>query len=89
MSELRDLAKVFVQISDLATMERFFKEIFTEAEQKDFTLRWQLMKMLDKKIPQREIASRLGISLCKITRGVKILQNSQSVSRKFVKSENQ
>ncbi len=81
---VQDLAKVFARIDTVRTMRKFFDEIFTEAERKDFALRWQLMKMLKKGVSQREIASRLGISLCKITRGAKILRDKNSVANKII-----
>lgn len=84
MQEMRELAQVFTDITDVKTMESFFEEIFTEAERKDLALRWQLMKMLNQKKPQREIASLLRISLCKITRGAKIVKDPESVSRQFL-----
>ncbi len=85
--DIRELVKVFAQIDNARTMRRFFDEIFTEAERKDLSLRWELMRMLKENIPQREIAARLGISLCKITRGAKILKENRSVSRKILEKE--
>ena len=87
MREINELARVFSGIDNSRTMKKFFNEIFTEAERKDFSLRWQLMKLLNKNIPQREIASGLKISLCKITRGAKILKDSKSVSYKILNKE--
>lgn len=84
MREINELARVFTGINNTRTMRKFFDEIFTEAERKDFTLRWQLMELLNKNMPQREIASGLKISLCKITRGAKILKDSKSVSYKIL-----
>jgi len=82
--DVQDLAKVFARIDTVRTMRKFFDEIFTEAERKDLALRWQLMKMLKKGVSQREIATRLGISLCKITRGAKILKDRNSVTNKIM-----
>ena len=84
MREINELARVFAGINDSRAMKKFFNEIFTEAERKDFALRWQLMKMLNKKVPQRKIATELKISLCKITRGAKILKDNKSVSYKII-----
>jgi len=75
------LIDVFCSISEPEVMERFFREIFTDSERKDLSLRWELMKQLRDRIPQRQIASDLGISLCKITRGAKILKDKTSISR--------
>jgi TrpR family trp operon transcriptional repressor len=84
MPQKDELVKVFAKIDDEKTMEHFFNEIFTESERKDLLLRWQLMRMLKNGVPQREIASKLRISLCKITRGVKVLKGRNSVSRRLL-----
>ena len=76
-----ELAKVFCDINDVKTMNKFFSEIFTEKERKDLELRWELMRLLHQGARQRDICSQLGISLCKITRGSKILKDAKSVSR--------
>jgi TrpR family trp operon transcriptional repressor len=87
MQAVKELAEIFAGIGDVKTMETFFGEIFTEAERNDFALRWQLMKMLREKVSQREIAGRLGISLCKITRGAKIIHNPESVTSIILNSK--
>ena len=84
MREINELVRVFAGIDTTRAMRKFFDEIFTEAERRDFALRWQLMKLLNKKVPQREIASRLRISLCKITRGARILKDDKSVTNKIL-----
>lgn len=84
MMEINELSQVFSEIVDPETMMTFFNEIFTESERKDLSLRWQLMKMLHEDVPQREIAARLKVSLCKITRGVKIVKDPNSVTRHFM-----
>jgi len=66
-------------------MLRFFGEIFTATERNNIGLRWQLMKMLARGVPQRTIARRLGVSLCKITRGAKILRQRNSVSKNVLR----
>lgn len=81
------LAEVFCEIDDIASMKRFFAEIFTPAEIDDFVLRWRLMELLDEGFTQREIASRLGISLCKITRGSKVLGSGNSLTAKILKNK--
>jgi TrpR family trp operon transcriptional repressor len=42
------------------------------------------MKMLKAGIPQRKIASELGISLCKITRGAKVLKDPGAVANQYI-----
>lgn len=81
MNDLQELIKVFSETKDLLEMEQLFEELFTTNEKNDFALRWRLMKDLYKGVPQREIAQELGISLCKITRGSKILKHENSICR--------
>jgi TrpR family trp operon transcriptional repressor len=79
-----ELIRIFSDIHDPKIMKRLFDEIFTPAEVQDVALRWRLMKMLHQGVPQRRIAEKLGISLCKITRGSKILKKRQSVSKRIL-----
>lgn len=79
MPAFSELVQILAEISDPREMEKFLNEILTENERKDLSLRWELMIKLHDGVPQRAIASELGISLCKITRGSKILKSGDSV----------
>ncbi len=79
-----ELVAIFTRIQDQKVMKKFFKEIFTDAERSDLELRWELMKRLHDGVAQREIASKLGISLCKITRGSKIVKSKTSTTNKIL-----
>jgi TrpR family trp operon transcriptional repressor len=82
--DVSGIVNVLCQLQDRADMERFLGEVLTPAELHDLALRWELMNKLSQGDSQRQIASELGISLCKITRGAKILKDGQSISRKFL-----
>ena len=82
----KELLKVFSSIKDLDELSNFFEEIFTPAELEDISLRWKLMKDLHQGVTQRKIAEKYGISLCKITRGSKILKNENSMVLKVLNS---
>ncbi len=84
MSMINDLTDVLCRVDDRATMKRLVSELFTPAEITDVALRWRLLQMLHQNIPQRTIAAELGISLCKITRGSRILKNRGSVTRNLL-----
>jgi len=75
-------------IDNPQTMRIFLNEIFTPAEIQDVALRWRLMTLLSEGVPQRDIAKELGISLCKITRGSKVLKNRGSVTKKLLDTKN-
>jgi TrpR family trp operon transcriptional repressor len=81
MSGLNEVCSVLCKIDDPEQMRAFLKEILTPAECRDLSLRWELMKMLEAGVPQRQIAHELGVSLCKITRGAKILKQDHSISK--------
>lgn len=84
---IKELAAIFAAIDDAQQMERFLSEVLTDTERHDLALRWELMKRLKQGMSQREIAAELGISLCKITRGARILKNAKTVSAKLLKDE--
>ena len=79
-----EIVDVFSAISDPAQMNRFLGEILTDTERRDLGLRWKLMQMLHSGKPQREVAAKLGISLCKITRGSRVLKRRGSVCRSVI-----
>jgi len=84
--DLNDLASAFCQITDVDRMKQFFHEIFTDNERIDLSLRWRLMELLKTGMAQRRIAAELGISLCKITRGARIIKNRRSVTNQILDS---
>lgn len=75
----RELLDIIAGITKSDELERLFKDLFTPAELDDLTLRWKLLKDLHKGIPQRKIAENYSISLCKITRGSKVLKKKDCV----------
>ena len=79
-----ELEKVLAGITDFREMVSFFEEIFTPRELRDLALRWQLLKELHEGQTQRSIASRYRISLCKITRGSRILKKKNSTTKKIL-----
>ncbi|HOO89375.1 MAG TPA: Trp family transcriptional regulator [Syntrophales bacterium] len=79
-----DLIHVLTDISDFEEMRTFMEEILTPREIEDLSLRWKLLQELHAGSTQRSIASKYGISLCKITRGSKILKKDNSVTKKIL-----
>ncbi len=84
MEDLKDVIRVFAGITDPDEMEALFEEVFTEAERRDLSSRWGLMKDLKSGLSQRKIAKKRKISLCKITRGSKILKTPGSISSRLI-----
>jgi len=69
-------------------MIKLMNELLTKSEISDLTLRWNLLCMLSEGLSQREIAAKLGVSLCKITRGAKILKDDKGVVKKIFDQNN-
>lgn len=86
MSAFKEITQILSDITRPEDVEKFLNEILTENERKDLSLRWDLMRKLHDGIPQRAISSELGISLCKITRGSKILKSGDSIINKILNS---
>lgn len=84
MSVDPELLKAISSIDNIDDLNRFFLDIFTPSELDDISLRWKLLKDLHQGLTQRKIAEKYGISLCKITRGSKILKNKDSVVLKVL-----
>lgn len=80
-----ELIKVFSGIRTEEEMASFFREIFTPAEIRDLAMRWQLLRELFAGETQRNIAARHRLSLCKITRGSKILKKKKSATLALLK----
>lgn len=85
MKSKSELVDALCQIRQRDEMTHFLQELLTEKEMDDVIFRWRLMKDLYKGETQRNIAKKHGISLCKITRGSKILKEEDSVSLKLIK----
>lgn len=68
-------------------LHAFLSDILTPGEFADIALRWQIIKQLDRGVPQRDIARDLGVSIAKITRGSKELQNEKGGFIKILKQQ--
>ncbi len=58
-----------------ALLKAFLRDLLTQAEYRDTALRWRIVKLLSDGVPQRDIATSLGVSLSKITRGSRELSD--------------
>lgn len=85
--EIDELKEISTHLSNMSVDNgyHFLLEILTPTEISTLTKRWRILKMLKEGYSQREIAKELNVSLCKVTRGSKILKNTQSICSKLIK----
>lgn len=81
---LKELCQLILQVNDENFLYDFFDCLFTPNEMTDFAKRWALVKELDDGATQREIAKKYSMSLCRITRGSKMLKKSDNAFRKLL-----
>jgi len=84
---LAALAEAVASVKSAEEMEHFLRELLTKAELRDITLRWELLRLLTQGMTQRKIAEDLKISLCKITRGSRILKEQGSICARMLKRQ--
>ena len=81
---LSELALALAETRDTLLIKAFLRRLLTPAESADIAARWALVKALELKVPQREIAKTLGLSLCKITRGSREMKNPDQAFQKML-----
>ena len=79
-----EILSVLAETDDKEKLRHFLDEILTPRERTDLAMRWQLMVELHQGHTQRNIAKRHNISLCKITRGSKILKSEGSFTAEAI-----
>ncbi len=84
MNSIREIASALASVDDVKLVERFLKSILTKSEMKEIELRWELVKLLYDGMSQRKISEKLGVSLCKITRGSRELKRNPSAFKEMI-----
>ena len=84
--EIQEIAKLIAEVN-AEEIETFLTEILTSTELDTISKRWQIIKMLNNGYSQRQISKDLNVSLCKVTRGAKILKNTKSITKNLITKE--
>ena len=87
MDNIKEIANIIKDLNSTKNIYNFLLEILTESEVETLSKRWRIIKGLSSGQTQREIAKDLKVSLCKVTRGSKILKNKNSVITKYFNKE--
>ena len=83
--EFRELAGILASLRERGAVYDVLYALLTPSERETIALRWRLVRMLEQGISQRAIATALGVSLCKITRGSRELKRGPAAFRKAVR----
>lgn len=81
-----ELAEVVGLIPDSKVARNFLTDILTPQELENVALRWQIVKELHKGVTQREVAKKLHVSLCKVTRGSRELKYGHQSFQYLIKN---
>ena len=82
----RELLEVLQKISrDKKLLREFLDDLLTPQELKELPKRWQIVKLLAKGMPQREIAKELDVSIATITRGSRELLDKKGGFQQVLK----
>lgn len=73
--EMKDLYKAILTLKTPDEAARFFRDLLTEAEIKEFANRWQMVQMIAQGIPYLDIAKQLKVSTTTVNRCAKWLHN--------------
>lgn len=82
-----ELLRLLCDVNDPVTMKAFLKELLTHSEYMALQKRWKILRLLQKKVPQREVARQIGGSLCNVTRGARLLRRKQCITRKLTQEQ--
>lgn len=67
----KDLVKQITGLKGSKEVERFLLGILTPQEIEQLNQRLEIVKLLKKGMPQREIAQKLGVGIATVTRGAR------------------
>lgn len=70
-----------------AEVYNFLLELLTESELADLSKRWRILELLHQGVTQRDIAKELNVSLCKVTRGARIVKTKDAIVNRFLIKE--
>ncbi|MDA1060845.1 MAG: YerC/YecD family TrpR-related protein [bacterium] len=71
---VKELADVIASINGRSLAESFLHNILTPSELEEISKRLQIVKMLMRGVPQRDVAKKLGVSMGTVSRGSRELK---------------
>ncbi len=81
---LNQLITAILSYKDPQELKSFLKALLTAKELKEIPTRLEIVKMIKKGTPQREIVQKLGVGVATVTRGAKELGDKKGGFRKVL-----
>lgn len=72
------LRAIQVAATDATILHSFLRDLLTPGEFEDIVKRWQIIQALARGKTHREVAHTLQVSVAKVSRGARVLQNQKS-----------
>ena len=82
-SNIEEITNFILKLNSQEEAQAFLKEMLSGAEMSALSKRWRILSMLAEGRTQRDIVKELKVSLCKVTRGSKLLKDKNSVITKY------
>lgn len=82
--ETTELYKTILSLRSLAEAKLFFRDLLTEGEIQEFSMRWKAAQMLAQNIPYTEIQKQTGLSSTTIARISKWLTSGMNGYKKMI-----
>ncbi len=79
---ISEITNFILKLHSKGDVVAFLNELLSESEMIALSKRWRILSMLAEGRTQRDIVKELNVSLCKVTRGSKILKDKNSVIAK-------
>lgn len=87
MNNIEEIADIILDLNSKDEIQQFLSELLTDTEISTLSKRWRILKMLSQNLTQREISKELNVSLCKVTRGAKILKDKNAIVTRLFNKE--
>lgn len=75
--ELEEVIREIAKDKNKPFLREFLADLLSPAEYKELAVRWQIVKLLEKKVPHRDIAGKLKVGVSTVTRGSRELMQKK------------
>ena len=83
-NDLCEISSLLLNLDSKEDVLSFLNEVLTVSELNALSKRWQILKMLKYGHTQRDISKELNVSLCKVTRGSRVLKDETAVVTRYL-----